>query len=683
MTSTTLLSQRRPWLIILVSLALLLAACGSSSSRPVTTNPTGQKSVPTRSKPNPPTVPTSATQAGCALGALGATMSGHLAKSCYRIPNLRSGTYYLGVEAVLSPRGTAANKEGISVPSGHSGPAVSLSVSPTSVVPGARVTITGRVSTPLSPQPAHTNVCFDGCVDGLHYNGTSVHWVSSTEFQTSFVTPSGPWLERYPLRLLAPRAGSYPISIQCLGVHRACALAHGEGSTALSFKRSVAVVVPRLSLSSKTLIPGEMTPVGGTIALTNIIGTHEPFVDQFDVLKRRPSREVARGVYQFSQPKSGTGNFVLLGAVGFKVATPVSYRSISLRGATNIQLSADPSIFTESGTNGVALSCVGQNNTLEMLDNGHITKINTAGVSKLLEQAGVPSSNANSATCATELAAVQTPTGKTLIAASYPIEIPNKAPDFAYLPVISANDGGTWSVIPSPQGISNANFVGLQSSQFLIHAYFTLTHHAEITETTTNGTSWTQGRMLCPHFGPCVRFSPTTTLSNCAMNGAQQPILLSTDQGREFMQSSWPSSANACATNELFSVHGTEYLIDPQSSYPLRRSTNGGVSWQVVSDIPTPPGVQATATFSLPPTSWDQTTLVIPETGDLLRIGSGTGSSLLAPRAHHWCNIATTTIPKNVGAAVTGRHNLYFVTYSSSNTSTFRSIPLASLHCAS
>ncbi len=571
----------------------------------------------------------------------------------------------------------------MSVPSGHSGPAVSLSVSPASVVPGARVTITGRVRTPLSPQPAHTNVCFDGCVDGLHYNGTAVHWISSTEFQTSFVTPSGPWLERYPLRLGVPKAGSYPVAIQCLGVHPACALAHGEGSTTLTFKHSVAATVPQLSLTTKTLIPGEMTPVSGTTALTSIIGTHQPFIDGFDVLKRLPSKEIAKGVYQLAQPKYGTGSFVLLGAVKFKVVTPVSYQSISLKGATNIQLSADPSIFTESGTNGVALSCVGQNDTLEMLGNGHVTKINTAGISKLLEQAGVPSANANSAACGTELAAVRTPTGKTLIAASYPIEIPNKAPDFAYLPVISANDGATWSVIPSPSGHSNANFAGLQTSQLHIHAYFTLNHHAEIAETTTNGTSWTQGSLLCPHFGPCVRFSPTTTLSNCAMNGAQQPIFLSTDQGREFTQSSWPSAANACATNELFSVHGTEYLIDPQSSYPLRRSVNGGVSWQVVSGIPTPPGVATTATSSLTSTSWGQTTLVIPGTGDLLSIGSGTGSSLLAPGARHWCNIATTIIPKNVGAAVAGRHNLYFVTYSSSNTSTFESIPLTSLHCAS
>jgi hypothetical protein len=466
-------------------------------------------------------------------------------------------------------------------------------------------------------------------------------------------------------------------------VHEGCALAHGEGSTTLTFKRSVAVAVPQLSLTTKTLIPGEMTPVSGTTVLTSIDGTHQPFIDGFDVLNRRPSKEIAKGVYKIPRPKSGTGSFVLLGAVKFNVATPISYQSVSLKGATNIQLSADPSIFTESGTNGVALSCVGQNDTLEMLDNGNITKINTAGISPLLEQAGEPSSSANSAACATELAAVRTPTGKTLIAASYPIDIPNKAPDFAYPPVISANDGATWAVIPSPQGYSNANFAGLQTSQLHIQAFFTLDHHAEITETTTNGTSWSQGSLLCPHFGPCVRFSPTTTLSNCAMNGAQQPILLSTDQGRGFTQSSWPSAVSACTTNELFSVHGTEYLIDPESSYPLRRSANGGASWQVVSDIPTPPGVATTATSSLPPTSWGQTTLVVPGTGDLLSIGGGTGSSLLPSRGRHWCNIATTTIPKNVGAAVTGRHNLYFVTYSSSGTSTFKSIPLTSLHCAS
>ena len=677
-------NQRRPWWIVLAILALFLAACGSTTSQHVATKSTGRGSTPSRSTTNPATIPTSATQAGCTTGALGATMSGHLAKSCYRIPNLTSGTYYLGIEAILSPRGAAAAKEGIAVPSGHSGPTVSLTVSPSSVVPGATVTITGRVSTPLSPRPAHTNVCFDGCVDGLHYDGTSVHWISSTTFQTSFVTPSGPWLERYPVRLLLPKAGSYPVAIQCLEVHQACGLGHAEGSTTLTFAHSVKAAMPRLTLAASKVLPGEMTPVKGTIPLTNIIGDNHPFVFEFDVIDQPPTKAIAKGAYQLPQTKPGTDT-VLLGPVKFRVTTPLTYQSISLKGATNIQPSADPSIVTERGTNGVALTCSGssgdQANAMRLLSNGHITVINTTDVATLLEQKEVPPSYLADNEPCSDLAALHTSTGKTLIAASYAIAIPNQAPDFAYLPVISTNDGATWAKVPSPSGVTDASFAGLHASASGIHAYFAVPHHTVIAETTNNGSSWTQGSLRCPRLGPCIRFSPIADLANCAMNGAQEPVLVSKNEGRSFTQSSWPSSVNACGPNELFSVHGTEYLIDPQSSYPLRRSTDGGVNWRVVSDIPTPPGVNPPGTSSLGQTSWGQATLVLPGSGDLLSIGSGIGSSLLVPHSRQWCRIPTTIIPKNVGAATTGEHSLYFVTYASSTT--FTSIPLTSLHCAS
>ncbi|WP_298337010.1 hypothetical protein [Ferrimicrobium sp.] len=581
--------HRQPWWIILAILALFLAACGSTTSQHAATKSNRQGSTPSRSTTNPAVIPTSATQAGCTTGTLSATMSGQLAKSCYRIPNLAAGTYYLGIETILSPRGAAAAKEGISVPPGHSGPAVSLAVSPSSVVPGAKVTITGHLATPLSPQPAHTNVCFDGCVDGLHYNGTSVHWISSTTFQTSFVTPSGPWLERYPDRLLLPKAGSYRVAIQCLGVHKGCGLAHGEGSTTLTFTRSMTVATPQLTLSANKVLPGEMTPVKGTIALSNIIGKDQPIVDQFDILDNLPTKIIAKGVYQLPQAGSGAGTSVLLGPVTFRVVTPLTYQSISLKGATNIQLSADPSIFQESGTNGVALTCSAGPRDLargmRMYSHGHTSLINTAGITTLLEARGVPSFLAHGATCS-ELAALHSPAGKTVIAASYAIEIPNQAPNFAYLPVITTNDGATWTVIPSPPGHAHATFAGLRSSRYLIHAYFTLLHHPEITEITENGVSWTQGILLCPGFGPCVRFTPMPGASNCTMNSASQPILVTRDQGRSFRQPAWPGTVNACAINELFSGPappsfrdpGTEYLLDPQSEYPLRQSTDGGAT---------------------------------------------------------------------------------------------------------
>ncbi|WP_298337007.1 hypothetical protein [Ferrimicrobium sp.] len=102
----------------------------------------------------------------------------------------------------------------------------------------------------------------------------------------------------------------------------------------------------------------------------------------------------------------------------------------------------------------------------------------------------------------------------------------------------------------------------------------------------------------------------------------------------------------------------------------------------VVSNIPTPPGVNPPGTSSLGQTSWGQTTLVLPESGDLLSLENGIGGSLLVPHAQHWCNLPGTLIPKNVGTAITGHHRLYFLTYSISGTVSLASVPFAGLHCA-
>ncbi|MGC9154816.1 MAG: hypothetical protein ACP5HZ_04130 [Ferrimicrobium sp.] len=686
--------QGRRWVIVLTAFGLVLAACGSTTSPHAATThqhsaarqPSTSTTTPTRSGREPTAVPTSASQAGCTLGTLTATMSGRLAKSCYRIPNLPSGTYYLGIEAVPMPRGAAAEKGGFTVPSGHSEPAVDLTVSPPSAKPGETVTVSGRVSTPLSPEPGHANLCFDGCVDGLHYDGVPVHWLSSTEFQTSFVTPGGPWLERYPLRVVSPRAGSYRVGIQCLKILQACGLGHAEGSTTLTFAHSVKTVLPQIVLPADKVLPGEMIPVKGTSVLTTIIGNNQPFVDQFDIVDRLPSKTLGAGVYELPRTRSGTGTALLLSPVKLRVITPLTYQSISLKGPTAIQTSADPPIVTERGTNGVALTCSynpqSQANAIRMLSNGKVSTVDTKGVAVLLENKGVPTSVASNESCA-GLAALRTSSGKTVIAASYAINIPSQSPTFSYLPVISTNEGTTWTIIPSPVGISDTSFAGLRATQSGIRAYFSVPHHGVIAERTLNGTTWQQGGLRCPRSGPCVRFSPIANLTNCAMNGSQEAILASGDQGKSFKEPGWPSVVNACGPNELFSVHGAEYLLDDSSYYPLRRSTDGGTNWQVVSSVPTPPGVTSPGTSPLEQTSWGATALILPGSGDLLSLGQGTKSALLAPHAHQWCTIPTSIIPKNVGGAITGKHSLYFVTYSSSETSTFKDIPLTALRCSS
>ncbi len=98
-----------------------------------------------------------------------------------------------------------------------------LSLSPANGKPGDTVQIEGYNPAPpsqtdlqTSNYQTYTNVCWDGCQDGLLENGIETTW-SQTDpghFSLSFLVPSAPWLAADGPHNLT--AGDYPVNVQYL-----------------------------------------------------------------------------------------------------------------------------------------------------------------------------------------------------------------------------------------------------------------------------------------------------------------------------------------------------------------------------------------------------------------------------------------------------------------------------------
>ena len=104
-------------------------------------------------------------------------------------------------------------------------PPFELSLSPDTGVPGTTVTVSGTLTAPLTQRSDYGELCWDGCPDGLEYQGVDLRWTSPTTFQTTMVVPAAPWLKANPPRVAPLVSGTYSIGIHCLNEVKGCELA--------------------------------------------------------------------------------------------------------------------------------------------------------------------------------------------------------------------------------------------------------------------------------------------------------------------------------------------------------------------------------------------------------------------------------------------------------------------------
>ncbi len=603
---------------------------------------------------------------GMHVGTLEQAMDGAIT-GCIRVGMLGPGSYHVLVNAGFIPmKGRVATKA-----SGTAAPRVKVTISPTSGPPGTLVTLRGITSEPVSQEPGHINLCWDGCRHGLVYSGVSAKWSSPTTFVTHLVVPAAPWVEYGPDRILQPVSGPFPIGVQCVTPFESgCAGDPAQGAAmfnisgkALSWCRTISSCAT-LTASPHAALPGEPVEVSGFAPLVSVIGSQLPFLFQI---------EVHQGSYHgnevvFAKPAS-LGNApaskkarlistrdVLLGHASLKVTAAPSFASL---GKLNVIRESSDALSSWISANPEQPERVGYcaAGHIAISSPSGITEMPTAGVPSAIGAKGLYAYPSNEPPRCVSLAL---PAGDpSAVLASFAVNPHNQAPPLAYVALVTTDSGKTWSMVPTPPGASPDSFGGFRYNGTSIEALFSqsgsghlnpqaysggtgpLTSTPLVEITNNAGESWSVAHLACPKSGPCVAFGPGHW-GNCAMNGVAQTLLRSNDGGARWSSPVWPVEVQACAPAQLVAVsHSTELLVDSGSPYLLFRSTDSGLKWQVIA-LPKISGLEPDQGFG----SAGNGLVMIPlPAGGLLATGTADQAppaswSLLKAGSHSWCHIA-------------------------------------------
>lgn len=174
-------------------------------------------------------------------------------------------------------------------------------------------------------------------------------------------------------------------------------------------------------------------------------------------------------------------------------------------------------------------------------------------------------------------------------------------------------DGGrSWESVRPPSGYSQADFGGIalvpaghgrpasvvaifgRIGRSLGGQGWPSTTRPSAIATTNGGQTWHPVSLSCPSLGPCVRFGALPGQQPGQGTAIEQPLLRSTNGGRDWTALSHPGgtliSPTAFALSQLVWLGGQVIAyVDAASQYPLRISRDGGRTWQAIS-LPPPPG---------------------------------------------------------------------------------------------
>ena len=625
-------------------LGLLASACGSPASTASTTT--------TAPAPVAAVLTTSFVAAGCTggSGAITQAMDGRIT-ACLRTGALSAGAYHISLQQIIGGKGTIP---GTTAPKAN---AVKLSLSPASGPPGTTVTITGTMGSPPRPLPQYVNFCWDGCSDGLQYEGIPLHWTGSDTFDAKLVVPAAPWVESNPARVITPRQAEFSIGVSCVVAFKGCGLGGAEGTARFKMTGTKklawcpsAANCASLGAGPAQVLPGQIVKVQGYAPLVSVIGSDQPFAYQLQVTPGQPAGSTVK-LKTFA--KGGTEAF--FGQAPIRIRPAPTFASLGTLSPGSTTL-AGPGAFTADPTdpNRVFWCSGGQ---LGETGRTGTQLIPTQAATKVLASLGYGFMGASSPRCAA-IAPLPLPPGTLpAVAAAFTVAVDNSAPPVYDVALYTIDGGATWTPVPPPQGDARTAFGGFRFAGTTLQALYQsgggfvngAPPAVATSEMKSTEAGWQSGSFTCPAGGPCATLGPYSP-GNCAMNGTSQLVLYSAGQGAGWLTPAWPQQLDACASAEVTSIGGQRLLaIASESSYPVRLSTDGGHTWSYVALPPLPRSVVGAGGgtgFGV-----DAGQLILLPSGGLLAYGVGQPQSrslLLAPGKSAWCQVPSSVpLPTN------------------------------------
>ncbi|MGC1419863.1 MAG: hypothetical protein WA786_07080 [Acidimicrobiales bacterium] len=624
---------------------------------------------------------------------------------CFRVPDLHSSSLLVSMFAYLDD-GFKSAPTTTTMPSSPSGD-LTLTLGTRHATPGERVKVTGHyVGQPPSPRQTYVNICWDGCQNGLQEDGVPALWISHKTFTTTLQVPETAWLEvshgvvsAHPLV-----SGNYQVAVQCLGNISGCALGSGDADTTIALmapspSRCVSSTkCETLRLSAATAQVGDIIRVSGWAPLQTIIG--QPFSYELSITKA-PQRSDFPALSYWQNPKGGGLDVVLTPRV-LRVTPSRSWASLGR--VTYVSSSfAGPSPVTPSASSGLIAWC--RPSGLVVTGGSSPVQVATHGVAAAL--VGTPltlfSSPASNPQCTTVL---MDPHHRDSIFAGFDAAVDDSAPPIYIAGLYTTDGGATWRRVPVPAGFSIEDFGGFRGAGASVFALFagadsyqdqrfppgTVAGRVAAEVTSDGGATWSTSTLGCPPSGPCATFGPYQW-GNCAMNGADQPLLVGPAHstggaGVRWTDSTWITNLNSCFSQQLVatSAHGL-VLLDPSSQYPLLQSNDSGRTW-TYRLLPSIKGfdygadsVPQSNYLLMAPDGSLFATLTIPAgtRQELFRLQPGATSWCQVPNALHWVAGATVTSMRVTPTDLVWSQSVY--PSSGNPASSMHVVALARLHC--
>ena len=566
-------------------------------------------------------------------------------------------------------------------------PGLTLRAAPASGPPGATITITGTLATPLPSKPEAAEVCWDGCPDGLSYIDTDLHWVSSTVFQTTIVAPAAPWVSSNPPQVAGLASGDYAIGVRCLQNVQGCGAGGAEATTTFHLDAPSSADRPwcvasdscaQLTVSPRRALPGQQIMISGFAPLASIGAGGRPFTYQLQVVPGAPSGPTVR----FEPLGDGGGTAEYFGFGGLTVASPPSFASLKNadwfpNASTGWQsISANPDVpDTTAWCSAHAIS---------MNVGGHLSVVSTKGVQAVLTKMGFPPSDPADATTprTCDTLAVLGSGAAPPIAAGFHVAQGGPDGPEGDIALLSRDAGNSWTPMPVPRGVKPEWFGGFRYQHSEVAALFSRPTSAErdltpvppVEASDDGGRSWHSTNLACPERGQCMTFGPLD-LGNCAKNQSYQPLVSSADGGQHWRAvSTLDDRLGGCYWAQLVALpDGSEILINTGSTLTVQRTSDEGRTWQYIG-IPMLPGQQANAAGD---------TIVATPTGSLVAPqGTNRTWMVLRPGATSWCASRTAVgggLPS--WPAVLGDQLWWLTTQDNDSSSTINHVAATDLTC--